>query len=88
MDHVGKLLDLLGRVGRFVDERARRPAAHDEVRFDAGAAQPLQQSHPENGAARAGDADDQAFRRLDELAHASIVHHHPTRSPVTHDVPV
>jgi hypothetical protein len=51
-------LDLLARVGRLVHQCARAPAAHDEMRFDSGVAQPFEQLHAINHARGAGDADD------------------------------
>ena len=38
-------------------ERARRPLAHDEMRFDSRAVHHLQQTHTEDRSGGAGDAD-------------------------------
>ena len=60
MRHGRKRLHLFGRIAGFVHQRARTPAAHHQVRFNVGAAQHLEQAHPENRPARAGDANDEA----------------------------
>ena len=41
-------------------ESARRPFAHHEMSFDAGAVQHLKQAHAEDRARRARDADNEA----------------------------
>ena len=55
---VRQRLDLLARVRRLVQQRARAPAADHEMRLDACLAQPLEQADAVDRAGRAGDADD------------------------------
>ena len=52
-----ELLHLLQGVAGFMLQRSRAPLADDQMCFDAGVFEDLQQADAEDGSARAGDSE-------------------------------
>src|SRR5262249_40910901 len=76
----GERAHLLDGVAGLVLERALRPFADDEVGFDLAALERLEHAHAEDGAGRAGHADDETPHSVSSAIARSRARYHSKRT--------